>query len=73
MGTAQIREELHEFINQADERILSLIYGMMKADHENILTDDEQRDLDKRIANHKNGESKSYTWPEVRLQIEKRE
>jgi len=34
MGVAQIREELHEFINKADERILNLIYGMMKADAE---------------------------------------
>ena len=73
MGTAQIREELHEFIDQADERILSLVYGMMKADHENILTEEEQKDLDKRITKHKNGESKSYTWSEVRIQIEKRE
>ena len=32
MGTTQIREELHQFINHADERILRLIYGMMKAD-----------------------------------------
>jgi hypothetical protein len=32
MGAAQIREELHEFINHADERILNLIYAMMKAD-----------------------------------------
>ncbi len=26
MDTAQIREELHQFINHADERILNLIY-----------------------------------------------
>ena len=35
MGAAQIREELHEFINHADERILNLIYAMMKADVQN--------------------------------------
>jgi hypothetical protein len=73
MGVAQIREELHQFINQADERILNLIYGMMKADSEQgILTADQQEDLDKRIARHKNGESKSYGWSEARAQIEKR-
>lgn len=32
MGAAQIREELHQFIEHADERILNLMYGMMKAD-----------------------------------------
>lgn len=73
MGAAQIREELHQFINQADERVLTLIYGMMKADQEGLLTTDQQDDLDQRIKRHKSGESKSYSWPEVRTQIENRE
>jgi putative addiction module component (TIGR02574 family) len=72
MGAAQIREELHQFIEQADERVLTLIYGMMKADKEGLLTVEQQADLDKRIERHKNGESKSYSWAEVRAQIEKR-
>lgn len=72
MGVAQIREELHQFINRADERILNLIYGMMRADLEGSLTEEQQQDLDKRIARHKSGESKSYTWSEGRAKIEKR-
>jgi hypothetical protein len=73
MGAAQIREELHQFINNADDRILNLMYGMMKADREKaILTVEQQNDLDKRIMSHKNGESKSYGWSEARAQIEKR-
>jgi hypothetical protein len=73
MGAAQIREELHQFIDRAGERILNLMYGMMKADCEKgILTTEQQEDLDKRIANHKKGESKSYTWSEARAKIERR-
>jgi hypothetical protein len=73
MGAAEIREELHEFINRADDRILSLIYGMMKADlKQDILTAQQQEDLEKRVARHKKGESKSYSWPEARNKIEKR-
>ncbi len=72
MGAAQIREELHQFINHADERVLTLIYGMMKADNEGLLTAEQQQDLDKRIVRHKNGESKSYNWSEARTKIEKR-
>lgn len=72
MGAAQIREELHQFINRADERILNLMYGMMKADSEKVLTAEQQEDLDKRIASHKKGESKSYSRSEARAQIEKR-
>jgi hypothetical protein len=72
MGAAQIREELHEFINHADERVLNLIYGMMRADNDELLTKGQQEDLDKRIARHKSGESRSYSWSEARAQIEKR-
>ena len=73
MGAAQIREELHQFIDRADDRILNLMYGMMKADGvKEPLTAEQQEDLDKRIARHKKGESKSYSWPEARSRIEKR-
>lgn len=71
MGAAQIREELHQFINHADERVLILMYGMMKADTEGLLTPTQQEDLDKRIMRHKNGESNSFNWSEARSQIEK--
>lgn len=72
MGAAQIREELHQFINRADERLLNLIYGMMKADTvKGILTEEQQEDLDKRIARHRKGESECFSWSESRVQIEK--
>jgi predicted GIY-YIG superfamily endonuclease len=72
MSASQIREELHQFINRADERVLVLLYGMMKADGEEVLTTEQQQDLDQRIDRHKKGESKSYTLSEARAQIEKR-
>jgi len=34
MGTAQFREELHKYIDQADDRILRLVRGMFLADNE---------------------------------------
>ena len=73
MGAAQLREELHQLINKADERLLNLIYGMLKADdNRNILTEEQQADLEKRILRHRKGESQSYSWPEARDIIEKR-
>ena len=71
MEPAQIREELHDFIDHADGRVLNLLYGMMKADSRAILTMGQQEELDRRIARHKNGESKSFSWAEARDQIEK--
>jgi hypothetical protein len=32
MSTTQLREQLHEYINKADERLLNLIHGMFQAD-----------------------------------------
>lgn len=32
MGTTQLREELHQYIDQADDRILRLVRGMFQAD-----------------------------------------
>ena len=32
MNTIQIREALHQYINEADDRFIQLIYGMVKAD-----------------------------------------
>lgn len=72
MRATQIKEELHEFIEQADDRVLNLIYGMMKADNDVTLTLGQQEELDKRISRHKMGESKSYSWAQAREQIEKR-
>ncbi|MEO0332299.1 MAG: hypothetical protein AAF223_11555 [Bacteroidota bacterium] len=34
MGTVQLREELHKYIDQADDRILRLVKGMFQAEKE---------------------------------------
>lgn len=57
MGAAQIREELHQFINQADERILNLIYGMMKADLQK--NDELEASIDRALEQSKKGEVRS--------------
>ena len=58
MGTTQIREELHQFINHADERILNLMYGVMKADMEK----DEalEASIDKALEQSQKGEVRSH-------------
>jgi predicted transcriptional regulator len=58
MGAAQIREELHQFINHADERILNLMYGMMKAD---IRKDEAlEASIDKALEQSKKGEVRPH-------------
>ena len=36
MNTAQLRKELHEYIDRADDRLLKLVRGLFQADHENF-------------------------------------
>lgn len=58
MGVAQIREELHQFINNADDRILNPMYGMIKAD----LRKDEalEASVDKGLEQSKKGEVRPH-------------
>jgi putative addiction module component (TIGR02574 family) len=72
MEAAQMREELHQFINRADERILNLIYGMMKADIEEgdvTLTDAHKELLDERLAAHKASPQEGSSWEDVKKRI----
>ena len=72
MSAIQIREELHQFIEEADDRMLNLIYGLLQADKQQAaLTSEQLADLQVRVARHKSGESKSYIWTEARAIIEK--
>lgn len=72
MGTVTIRKELQEYLNNADERFIQLVYGMMQADKSSdfLLSESEQKELDKRIARHKKGESKSYNWEEIKAGLQ---
>jgi hypothetical protein len=73
MGLGDIREELHQFINTADERVLNLLYEILKVDTTDpSLTSEEQKEIDKRLAKHLAGESKSHSWSEARRQIERK-
>ena len=65
METAQIREKLQSYINQADDRFIYLVYGMMKEDKKGTviytvkgksLTQRQYKeDIDKARAQYKDG------------------
>ncbi len=72
MGTAQIRELLHEYINKADKRLINLMYAMAQAD---MKEDDyepstaHKKILDKRLAAHKANPSSGSSWEEVKTRV----
>jgi hypothetical protein len=71
MSVAQIREELHRLIEQADETLLAEVYeAFQQQQPSELLTPEQRKDLDQRIARYKDGESTLYTWEEARKRIE---
>ncbi len=71
MNTTKIKEELYQYINQADDRFIQLVYAMVQADkkEQELLSQEEKEKLERRVERHKNGQSKSYTWEEVKARI----
>lgn len=75
MGTTEMRQALHEFINQADDRVLKLIYGMMKADtdgdNDYMLSDAHRQILDERLAAHEAAPAEGSSWEDVKSRLKK--
>ncbi|MCF6352668.1 MAG: addiction module protein [Cyclobacteriaceae bacterium] len=72
MGTPQIRELLHEYINKADERLINLMYAMAQADMKEDdyeLSTTHKKILDKRLAAHKANPSSGSSWEEVKIRV----
>ena len=77
MTAVKIRQKVHSIIDNTDERILKVVYAMLKeyekAEAESsLLTDEQREEVDRRWKNHKNGKSKSYTIDEVNKYVKAR-
>jgi putative addiction module component (TIGR02574 family) len=74
MGTHQIRELLHEYINNADERLINLMYAMVQADmneDDYELNATHKKILDERIAAHEANPASGSSWNEVKARIKR--
>jgi len=65
MGTVQLRQQLHEYIDKADDRLLALVYGMFKADMEekdwwDELSPSAQRSIERAQEQLGRGEGRSH-------------
>ena len=76
-STLEIRKTIHEFIDIADERILRIINGIIDAEEEVISESNPTvpewfyDELDKRREKHLKGETKSFSWEEVKERLMK--
>ena len=73
MDTIKIKEELHQYINQADDRFIQLVYAMVQADkrEQELLSKQEIEELERRLERHKSGQSTSYTWDDMKNRLNK--
>ncbi|MBI2269394.1 MAG: addiction module protein [Bacteroidetes bacterium] len=77
MTAVKIREKVHSIIDNADERILKVVYAMLKEYEKveaepSLLTEEQKDEVDRRWENHKSGKSKSYTIDEVNKHVKAR-
>ena len=64
-----IRKRIHDFVDQADEKMLRIFNELISAkssEDESSIPKSFYEELDKRRERHLKGESKSYTWEEVK-------
>jgi hypothetical protein len=66
MKSIELKQEVHGYIEQADDKILQAIKTLVKPNIEHIqLSKEQKKELDKRKKNHLSGASKSFTWEQT--------
>jgi len=64
MNTTQIRQKIHDYVDQADDRLLTLINGMIEADKDQDWWDDLnpnlQASIDRALAQSERGEGRPH-------------
>ncbi len=73
MSNANLRQEVHAILDSSDDRIIKLIYGLLKADQEDesILTDEHKQIIDERLKDYELNPQDVLTWDEVKANIKK--
>lgn len=70
MQAVDIREKLHEYVDNSDEKLLKLMLALAKEYYEEDEIDAaEIKLLDERRQSRLNGESTLHTWDEVKRSI----
>ncbi|MDW5290856.1 addiction module protein [Formosa sp. PL04] len=70
MATIDLRNTVKEYVNSADVRLLKLMKALaesyQKDEEELSLSENQYQIIDDRRKSHLKGESKSFTWEEVK-------
>ena len=71
MESANIRQKLHQYVDQGDDKLLKLMYAVAKEyneddDFEYQFSEEEIKLFEERTAKRQNGESKTYNWKDAK-------
>jgi hypothetical protein len=74
MTAANIRQKLHQYIDEGDEKLLKLMYAVAKEyneedDFEYDFSEEEIKLFEERRTKRLSGEIKTYGWQEARNMI----
>jgi len=74
MSTTEIREQLHRYIDTANDKKIKAIYTMVEEEIQpgSVWADDEfVAELERRVNEVESGEVKPYSWKEVQARAAK--
>ena len=74
MQTLDIRQKLHQYVDDGDEKLLKLMFALAKEYNEDndvdlVFTDEDIKLFDERRERRLKGESKTFGWQEAKEMI----
>ena len=75
MRVATLRKKVHQYLDDADEKVLEVVYQMMKRysaeSIESNLTDEQKEELERRTELYLQGKIKTVPWEDVKKRARK--
>lgn len=75
MTTSAIRTKVHKYIDEADAKVLNVVYQLLEVyrqGNSSLLTDEQQEEVLSRSESYKAGKTKGYSIAEARKQVKQK-
>ncbi len=75
MTTTAIRTKVHKYIDEADIKVLEVVYQLLEVyrqSNSSLLTEEQQKEVLKRSALYKAGKIKGYSLAEARKRVKQK-
>ncbi|MBK7129473.1 MAG: addiction module protein [Crocinitomicaceae bacterium] len=75
MTTTAIRTKVHKYIDEADTKVLQVVYQLLEVyrqSNSSLLTEDQQKEVLRRSALYKSGKIKGHSLAEARKRVKQK-